>query len=215
MKVACLYSGGKDSNYAYFWAISQGFEVELMTMVSGENSMMFHHPNTKWCKLQAEAIGAKITFVETGNENELGDLKNALAKMKIQGVVSGAVASEYQKQRIEEIAEELKLASYSPLWRKGIGFLRELCEEFEIILSSVSAQGLGKEWLGRKIDSAALGEIEKLNKKFGVDPFFEGGEAETFVCNAPFFKKRIEIKKAEKKWEKTNGVYEIVEAKLA
>jgi len=43
---------------------------------------------------------------------------------------------------------------------------------------------------------------------------FEGGEAESFVLDAPLFKKKINIRNAEKKIEGMNGVYIIREAEL-
>ena len=44
---------------------------------------------------------------------------------------------------------------------------------------------------------------------------FEGGEAESFVLDGPIFKKRIVIKKAEKKMsEKNTGIYEIKEVEI-
>ena len=48
----------------------------------------------------------------------------------------------------------------------------------------------------------------------GIHPFLEGGEGETFVADAPFFKKKIMIKKWKKSWDGVRGVAEIVEAEL-
>ncbi|MBN2478495.1 TIGR00289 family protein, partial [Candidatus Micrarchaeota archaeon] len=41
MKVAVLFSGGKDSLYAVFWALFQGWDVELVSVESEEYSYMF------------------------------------------------------------------------------------------------------------------------------------------------------------------------------
>ena len=49
-------------------------------------------------------------------------------------------------------------------------------------------------------------ELEKIKD---IHPMFEGGEGETFVANAPFFKNRIRIKGWKKKWDGTRGVAEI------
>ncbi len=60
MRVAVLYSGGKDSNYALYWALKQGgFEVKyLVSMVSeSDESYMYHVPNIHLTELQARAIG--------------------------------------------------------------------------------------------------------------------------------------------------------------
>jgi diphthamide synthase (EF-2-diphthine--ammonia ligase) len=78
----------------------------------------------------------------------------------------------------------------------------------EIYVSGVAAEGLGPEFLGeplRKLIDA---------KKPDVHLFLEGGEGETFVADAPFFKKRIVIKKWKKTWDGVRGVAEIEEAVL-
>ena len=42
----------------------------------------------------------------------------------------------------------------------------------------------------------------------------EGGEGETFVTDAPFFKKRIVIEEWDKSWDGIRGVAKIKKAKL-
>ena len=51
-------------------------------------------------------------------------------------------------------------------------------------------------------------DLEKLHKKYGIHPGFEGGEAESFVLDCPLFKKKIEIKDFKKIWDaKTSSGY--------
>lgn len=219
MRVACLFSGGKDSVYAAWIASSNAWQIErLVTVYASSDSHFFHHPNVEWCKLQAQAMQLPITFYKAreGKELEVEDLKKVLGELEIDGVVSGALASEYQKEKIDFICEELGLKSFAPLWHKNQKrLMKELVENgFEIIISSVSAEGIGKEILGRRIDEKTLEELEKLSEKYGFNPAFEGGEAESFVINAPFFKKKIKIKKARTTWNGANGSYEIEEAEL-
>ncbi len=225
MKVASLFSGGKDSAYALFCAMHQGWDVRaLVTVFPGPDSMMFHHPNIELTRLQAEAIGIPHATknanaagtAEARTDAELDALKHLLSGLDIDGVISGAVESEYQKQRIDMLCEELGVRSFAPLWRKEpVPLLQDMVSsDFEITVVSVSAEGLGKEWLGRVIDNKAIGELQQLQKTHGVHPIFEGGEGETFVTFAPFFKKRVKIEKAEKKWKGTGGTLEIRAASL-
>jgi len=44
-------------------------------------------------------------------------------------------------------------------------------------------------------------ELLSLSKKFGINPAGEGGEYETLVVNAPFFKCRLRVKEEGKEWE--------------
>ena len=104
----------------------------------------------------------------------------------------------------------------SPLWNKEPQFyMKELLNEnFEYIISSVSSAGLNDSWLGKIIDKYGLDELEKLQKKFGFNLNFEGGEAETFVINCPLFEKRLLIQDSTTEWDGYRGRFEILEAKL-
>lgn len=182
------------------------------------DSWMFHKPNRETLKLFAEASGLALIEGETKGEkgDELEDLKKLLKGLPIDGVVSGAVASEYQKDRIEKICDELGLSLLTPLWnRDPIKLLRGMVEsKFEIIITSVSAKGFTEEWLGRKIDKKCIEELENLKDKFGVNPVGEGGEYETLVLDAPFFERRIIIKETSSGWRNNRGSLKILEAEL-
>jgi ABC transporter with metal-binding/Fe-S-binding domain ATP-binding protein len=208
MRVAALFSGGKDSVFATFWAMQQGFDVTLVTVEPEEYSMMFHHPNVKATKLQAEALGLKQVFVKASDKDWHERLKAKLAKLKVKGIVTGAIASEYQRRRIENLGEELGIPTYCPLWHKEETLLPEMLANFEIFVIAVSADGLGPELLGRPLK-------ELVEKKVpGIHPMLEGGEGETFVTDAPFFKKRIAVEEWKKSWDGVRGVAEIKKAKL-
>ncbi|RLI95748.1 MAG: TIGR00289 family protein [Candidatus Aenigmatarchaeota archaeon] len=220
MRLAALFSGGKDSTYALFLA-SKTHEIKYLVTIFPESkeSWMFHHPCIELTSLQAEAIGIEQIIQKTKGEKEkeLEDLKKALERIKneIDGVVSGAIQSEYQKTRIDRICKELKLKSLAPLWhRDAEQLLKEEIEEgFEIIMTGVFTEGLDESWLGRKIDLEAVEELKELKKKYGINLAGEGGEFETLVLDCPLFKKKIEILEAEKIWdEETNGGYLIVKS---
>jgi len=204
MKVAVLYSGGKDSNFALFWALTQGFDSILVTVKGEKYSMMFHHPNIDKTKLQSRSIGIKQYFLKTDDKNWHNNLKKLLKRLKVNGIVAGAVASEYQRRRIDKLGEELGIPTYSPLWHKEDELLNEMLEYFEIYVTAVAAEGLGKELLGKPFS-----EIAKRNSK-NIHPFLEGGEGETFVANTPFFKRKIKIKKWKIKWDGVRGEAEII-----
>jgi len=208
MKVAVLFSGGKDSAFATYWALYQGFEPVLVTVEPEEYSMMFHHPNILFTKLQAKAMEMKQAFVKATDKNWEGKLKEAFLKLKAGGIVTGAIASEYQRRRIENIGEELGIPTYCPLWHKEEALLPEMLENFEIFVTAVSAEGLGKELLGAPLSELVAKKIPNIH------PLLEGGEGETFVTDAPFFKKRIVIEEWHKTWDGVRGVAEIKKARL-
>jgi len=188
-----MFSGGKDSTYALFVMLGQGHEVKYLVSVFPESSesYMFHYPKIEKTIEQAKAIGIEQIIVRTKGEKEkeLGDLKKSLEKLPIDGIFSGAVASDYQKQRFDVLAEELSIASFAPLWHKEQeSLLREQIESgFDIIVTSVSAGGLDKSWVGRKLDIKALEELKKIREKYRINLSGEGGEYETLVANCPLF----------------------------
>ncbi len=220
MRVAALCSGGKDSIFALWLAMKQGHEVKrLVAMIpKREDSWMFHFPNIRLVDLFAECVGLPLLKVETSGvkEEELDDLERALRELGIEGVVSGAIASEYQKSRIDRICEKLSLVSIAPLWgRDPTELLGGMLKTgFDVIITSVAAQGFDESWLGRKIDESTLRDLVELNQRYGINLSGEGGEYESLVLDASFFKKRIEVTEAERVWRGTNGYFLIKQAKL-
>ena len=111
MKVGVLFSGGKDSTYAAFLAKEKGDELECLVTLSParSDSYMFHYPNIRWTSMQAQAMHLpQVTFETKGvKEEELADLRRAVEIAKrdysIEGVYTGALASVYQKSRVERI----------------------------------------------------------------------------------------------------------------
>ena len=106
MRVAVLLSGGKDSVFSLYKAVEKGNEVKyLITLFPKRaDSWMFHRPCIELTALQAKALEIEHVIRETPGEKEkeLIDLEEALKAIKseIEGVVSGAIASTYQKSRI-------------------------------------------------------------------------------------------------------------------
>lgn len=224
MKTCVLFSGGKDSTLALWCAIHRAHDVVCLLTIFPErkDSWMFHRPGVEWTHLQATAVGIPQVTAKTSGvkEEELTALRQSLSRLVttrgIECVVTGAIASEYQKSRVDRICDQLGLRSVAPLW--GIDPERLLAEQiqmgFEFILSACMAMGLNQSWLGRVIDSVALNELKSLRKRYGIHLAFEGGEAETFVTDAPIFANRIRILEADPIWKADAGYLNIVRADL-
>jgi len=218
MRLAVLFSGGKDSTYTLYKTMQEHEVKYLVTMFpQREDSWMFHHPCVELTKLQAESLGIKQIVGKTKGEKEkeLEDLKKVLKKIKdeIDGVVSGAVASNYQKSRIDRICKELGLKSIAPLWNENQEEVlrEELKNNFKIIFTGVYADGFDRSWLGRELDENCIEDLVNLNKRHGINICGEGGEYESFVLDCPIFKKKISIVDSEIKWDdKTYSGYLIV-----
>ena len=181
--------------------------------------MMFHFPNVQWTRLQALALELPHHVLEAKND-ELLSLKEGLAEVKedlgINGVVTGAVASDYQKSRIDRVCDDLGLKSFAPLWHKDPRILVEDLRllGFKILMIGVGAGGLDESWLGKELTSDRWAMLETLSMKYGIHLTGEGGEYETLVIDAPMFKKRIQIAGAHNEWDGESGHYVIENAIL-
>ena len=200
MKVISLFSGGKDSTLALYLMLQKGFEIKLFTVLPARDSMMYHYPNISLTEKQAEAMNIDIFYAEEGNE--LKSIKELKESWNIDGLVCGAVKSDYQRVRIEGMCHTLGLKFYAPLWDLDPSRIYDVLFDagFRFIITSVSADGLDERWLGREITRENLGGLMDLCSNYGINPVFEGGEAETFVFDGPIFKRGLKIEKATRNW---------------
>ena len=224
MKVGILYSGGKDSTYAAYIAKQQGHELTcLITMIpESSESYLFHYPNIDWTDLQSQALDIPIvkTNLRTVGESEVQELAKAIKKAKekhfFEGIVTGGLASVYQKDRIEAVCNDAGLKTLSPSWMMDPEeyMLNIIKSGFKVMIVGVAAEGLDITWLGRIINKEMINELKKLNRSFEININFEGGEAETYTLDSPLFKKRIEVQETTKHWFNHYGFLEIKAARL-
>ncbi|MAK96542.1 MAG: TIGR00289 family protein [Euryarchaeota archaeon] len=199
MKVAVLSSGGKDSSAAIWWAQCQGWDVtHLVTMlVQGGDSWMFQVPGTHMVKAQAEACDVDWLPIETlgSPEEEISDLERGIENLDIDGIVSGALRSDYQKTRLERMSQRLGIKSFTPLWHQSSkSHMKGLVENgFEIMISGVSSEGLDKSWLGKVLCEKSLIELENLSLKYRFNFDGEGGEYETLIVNGPHMRYGLDL----------------------
>ena len=225
MKIASLFSGGKDSTYAIYHAQKEGHVVKCLLSIQpkSQESHLLHHPNLKWTSLQSKSMRIPQLIINSNSDDvgeELETLKTILTSAKnnyhIEGVVHGGIKSNFQKNKFETVCNDLGLTIFSPLWdSEPEQYMKDLLDaNFKFILTSVTSDGLDDTWLGRIIDYDDLEELKSLTKKFHFNLNFEGGEAESFVVNCPLFSYPIEIIKGEKFWDGYRGRFEIQEARL-
>ena len=220
MKVAALFSGGKDSVFAIYIAKQWGWDVaHLITLFpKKQDSWMFHSINIHLTEKLAEAIDIPLIKKQTKGEKEkeLEDLKEILEDLDVDGVVSGAIASEYQRTRIEKICYELGIKSFTPIWHKNQELIlrEQLRAGFKIVIVGVFAQGFDEAWLGKIIDESCVGKLLALRKKYGINTAGEGGEFETLVIDGPFFAKKLVIDEVIKEWKRDSGILKVKRAHL-
>jgi ABC transporter with metal-binding/Fe-S-binding domain ATP-binding protein len=220
MRLIALFSGGKDSVFAIKKSIEQGHEIKYLATINSKNpdSYMYHTPNIGLTLMQSRCLNIQlVSKLSLGEkEKEVKDLEILLNNLDADGVVCGAIASKYQKERVEKVCESLRLKVITPLWGANQEqLLREILKSgFEVIITSVAAEGFDESWLGRKIDEKCVEDLIVLNKKHGISVVGEGGEYESLVLDCPLFSSKLEITKSEKTWKDNSGLMEIKDAKL-
>lgn len=211
MNIASLFSGGKDSLFSIYIVKQWGWDIKYLVTLypKKKDSWMFHHINISQTEKIAKALDIphiKKT-IEGNKEEEILELKEILQNLDIDGVISGAIASEYQRTRIEKICHELNIKSFTPLWHKNQMTIvqDQIKAGFNIMIVGVFAFGFDKSWLGKYINDKCLNEIISLAKKYKVNIAGEGGEFETITLDGPIFKKKLIIDDFYTKWNRDNG----------
>jgi predicted ATP pyrophosphatase (TIGR00289 family) len=178
---------------------------------------MFHSANIHLTELISEACGIPLTLqLSTGEkEKELEDLKKAISSVNVDGVAVGAIESEYQATRVRRICDELGIKMYAPLWHiEPERLLHEMITLMDIRMIKVAAAGMDETWLGRSFDELMIEDLKTLNRKYRVHIAGEGGEYESLVLDAPFYKKRIYLLETRNLWMGDHGIMKVVRAEL-
>jgi len=225
LKLAVLYSGGKDSTFAIYSAKMDGHDVKCLVTIFpiSDESKFLHYPNVSITKLQAQSMKLPHLYGIASSDDteiEISGLESLLAQAKqdfgVEGMVHGGILSEFQKNHFEDICKKLNLKIISPLWNiDQKQYMKKLIESnFKFIITSVSSDGLDDSWLGREITKNDVDDLEKLSLKHGFNLSFEGGEAESLVLDCPLFSAPVKIIRSNKTWDGYRGRFEITEAIL-
>ncbi len=194
-RLAVLSSGGKDSNAALYRMARRNNRIACLVNLQSDNpdSYMFDTKEEQVVRRQAEELELPLVVHRTGGEKEveLRDLEEALRTAidthGVEGVVAGALASSYQRDRVDAVAEKLGLKVFTPLWQEDPeNYIRWLVSEgFEVEITEVAARGLEESWIGRELDGDSVEELIELSREYRFNPAGEGGEFETMVKSFP------------------------------
>lgn len=225
MRVAALFSGGKDSTYSIFKALEDGHELTCLISMHpiSDESLLFHFPTNNLLNKISHVLGVPLVqgYCEWARkEVEITQLtrvvKQALNDYPIDGLVSGVISSKFQLNIFQEICNKFNLKLLSPLWEINSDeyFNKLLNLNFRILITRVAAMGLDSNWLGKEITYSSYLKMKALSKKYQFNMTFEGGEGETLVLDCPIYKKKILVKESRKKWDGIRGIFEISDIDL-
>lgn len=227
-----LLSGGKDSSWALYQALERGLDVShVLAAQPDDDSYLFHVPATELTELIAESVGLPYrsfpvpspagTDAGAIGDDEREALAGALDALDtdldgtLAGIITGAVESEFQHDRLAQLCERFGLAQFSPLWGADPepALRRMLDRGFDIRIVAVAAGGLDDTWLGRRLDHAAVDELVERAASHGLHVLGEGGEYETLVVDGPHMDERLAFD-AEPRWDGLRGRLAIRTARL-
>jgi len=200
MSYISSWSGGKDSCFACYQAICEGYNVShLLNFISKEyKRVSFHGTEAKLIQLQAEAIGIPLLQKETtwnGYEQEFKDAVKSLIPNGVTGMVFGDIYLQEHKDWVERVCRELGIEAIEPLWEQDPErvLLEFIDAGFEATIVSAKSELFDDKWIGRKVDREFLSHLKDNN----IDLCGENGEYHTFVTDGPMFQKRIKITKSQ------------------
>ena len=221
MRLASLYSGGKDSTFSLYLMEQSGHDIPYLVNIVPEDaaSWIFHTPNLSVVPLMAESMGKELVTAKSSGteEGDMEGLRNALDGLDVKGVVSGAIWSDYQWDRMNIVCGDLGLKLMAPLWRKDQDMLMDQFIDSGIrsMIVGCYAEGLGEEWLGRIIDRQAVEELKAIRTRTGISIMGEGGEYESLTIDSPMHSRPLEIISSEKDWSRQGGTMRVTSARLS
>ncbi|KAL8247462.1 hypothetical protein R6Q59_008678 [Mikania micrantha] len=215
MKVVGLVSGGKDSCFAMMKCLQYGHEVVALANLLPVNesvdeldSYMYQTVGHQIVVSYANCMGLPLfrrkiqgctrrhdlSYDKTPGD-EVEDMFILLKEVKkqmpsITAVSSGAIASDYQRLRVENVCSRLGLISLAYLWKLDQSLLLQQMIESGIVAITVKVAAIGldpSKHLGKEM-SQLRPHLLKLNELFGSNICGEGGEYETLTLDCPLFK---------------------------
>lgn len=205
MKVAVLFSGGKDSSYAVEYAQNKGYEIAYLLSVkpNRKDCFLFHYATVEHTVKQAKSLGLKHILVPctvADPKKEALIVKKVVEKNLVDAVILGGVGlQETQLKSVKEALAPLGVKVFASHENKDHGkIVEEMLEKgYKIKITQVASAGL-MNWLGKTISIENFAQLKTDSEKFGFHVGFEGGYADTFVMDGPIFKHKFESIKEEK-----------------
>jgi len=196
MSYILSWSGGKESCFAGYQAMHQGYRVSyLMNFISKESQRVsFHGTETRLIQLQSRAIGIPLLQKETtwdGYEQDFKEAVRSLMPSGVKGIVFGNLYLQEHKDWGERVCGDLGIKAVEPLWKKDPEEVLSsfIDAGFEAVIVSAKSQLIDRDWIGHVVDRDFMTYLKKRN----IDVCGENGEYHTLVINGPIFKRRIRL----------------------
>lgn len=201
VEVAVLYSGGKDSTYALEKCLQKKWKVKYLLSVkpTRNDCYLFHFSTVEHTRELAQILGFKhlYTVCDVADPKlEAQIIRDIVAQNPVDALVLGGVGlQETQLKSIRDAVFDLGVEVFaSHAGEDHEQLVREMIEKgYDIRITQVAVEGLGKEWVGKKLTKEHFAQLKKLSEHHGFHVGAEGGHYDTLVVDGPIFTKRFEI----------------------
>ena len=198
MRVAVLYSGGKDSTFAIDAAMKKGWEIVYLLSVkpTRKDCFLFHYATVEYTKELAKILGIPhiYTTCDVAEPTEEAKIvRDIVAKNPVDAVVLGGIGLQVtQLTSIQKALLPYGIETFAMHAGEDHDKVMEqaIKSGYEIIISQVASDGLGK-WLGKKLTLGNFEQFKSDSKKFGFHVGGEGGYYDTLVVDGPIFSKKL------------------------
>ncbi len=201
VNVAILYSGGKDSTLAIETAMEKGWNIKYLLSVkpTRKDCYLFHYATVEHTAKTAEMLGLKhklITCNVADPKMEAELVRKEIEKEPVDAVILGGTGlQETQLRSIKEALAPMGIDSFASHAGQDHGDVLKLMLDkgYDICITQYASAGFDESMIGFRLNKGNYAAFVAKSKKFGFHVGGEGGYFDTFVLNAPFFKKGFEF----------------------
>jgi uncharacterized protein (TIGR00290 family) len=209
MRVAIMYSGGKDSTFAIDHAKEKGWDIRYLISIkpNRKDCYLFHYATVEHTKDLAKILDIPHILEPckvADPEKEAAIVRKIVEKQQkkdpVNAVVLGGTGlQETQLKSIQNALRPLGIEVFAAHAGEEHDLVIEkmLNKGYEIMVTQVASDGLLR-WLGRTLTKDNWQELKEDSANFKFHIGFEGGYADTLVLNCPLFDKKLEAEKVEK-----------------
>ncbi|KAG5503174.1 hypothetical protein GH5_04236 [Leishmania sp. Ghana 2012 LV757] len=153
-------------------------------------------PLRRGCVRRGRAKDQSLLYSEQPPEEDEVEALYALVKTvmeefpDVKGLTSGAILSNYQRNRVEFICDRLGLESVAYLWMRQPGEILDMARELHVQAIVVKTASIGlmpRQLIGKTLEEARP-TLDKMAELYQSHLAGEGGEYETTVLDCPLFR---------------------------
>ncbi|MBI5391597.1 diphthine--ammonia ligase [Candidatus Woesearchaeota archaeon] len=209
MKVAILYSGGKDSTFAIDYALQQGWDIRYLISVKPTRTdcYLFHYATVELTPLLAGSLGIRHHLLSCSVADPRLEAaiveKTVLAEEKVDAILLGGIGlQETQLRTFQQLFLPRGIEVFATHAGEDHAVLMEQMLEkgYKFLITQFASDGL-KRWLGKFITKDNFAQLKKDAQKYGFHIGAEGGYYDTLVVDGPIFKHTLELLKTENVFE--------------